>query len=86
MNLKYIVHSLLCNRAVMAEWSSSRPLRGVNRGITQGSILSPSLGILVVNELLKERGCGALTYAGDVALLVKGKFLKSVCELTKVGE
>ena len=85
-NLKHLIFSLLCDRTVVAEWGSAKSTRKVNRGTPQGGVLSPLLWILVVNDLLielEEQGCRVIAYADDVVLMVKGKFLNTVYELTE---
>lgn len=62
----------------MEEWSNVRTLRKVNGRMPKGGVLSPLLWILVVNDPLKEfegRRSRVIAYAGDVAFVVKEKFL-----------
>ena len=85
-NLKHLIFSLLCDRTVAAEWGGAKATRKVNRGTPQGGVLSPLLWIMVVNDLLIEletQGCRVTAYADDVVLMVKGKFLNTVYELTE---
>ena len=79
-----LIRLLLVNRKIKAEWGDSIKISCVNRGTPQGGVLSPLLWLIVVNELLlllESEGCNIIAFADDIALLVKGKFPNSLCEI-----
>lgn len=56
-----------------------------SRGCPQGGVLSPLLWCLVVDDLitrLNRASIYAQAYADDVAILIRGKFFNTLCELT----
>ncbi|KAJ4435197.1 hypothetical protein ANN_23773 [Periplaneta americana] len=58
------------------------------RGCPQGGVLLPLLWNLVVDALLKELnevGYFTIGFAGDIAVIVKGKFPKTVFEVLQVA-
>jgi hypothetical protein len=56
----------------------------VRRGCPQGGVLSPLLWNMVINSLLvclNNESLWAQGFADDIAIVINGKFLSTVCEL-----
>lgn len=52
----------------------------VTKGCPQGSVISPLLWILVIDGLLARHGLYTQCYADDLTVLVRGKFISTLCE------
>jgi hypothetical protein len=56
----------------------------VRRGCPQGDVLSPLLWNMVINSLLSRLNYESLWaqgFADDIAIVINGKFLSTICEL-----
>lgn len=78
------IEQMLLGRFVISTLGPSTMRRSVKRGTPQGGVLSPLLWILTMNKLLKgleERRIHVVAYADDVAILVRGKFPDTLCNI-----
>ena len=75
---------VLTHREIQAELGGTFLNAIANRGTPQGGVISPTLWILALNEILLELntlGVGVVAYADDLVLLVKGKFPSTLAEV-----
>ncbi|XP_055714217.1 uncharacterized protein LOC129808462 [Phlebotomus papatasi] len=82
--LEKFITNLVKNRMVEAEVCGSRLSAAVSNGCSQGGVLSSLLWTMVVNSLLVQlNSANAYTqgYADDVCIVIRGKFLSTLCEL-----
>lgn len=80
------VESLLNFRVITYEANGERLSVSPTKGTPQGGVLSPTLWILVIDELIKRlrnEGFRVIGYADDVAIICRGKFLNTTCDLTQ---
>lgn len=72
---------MLLDRQISASIGHNSMKIIANRGTPQGGVLSPTLWILVLNEVLlqlENTGVHVVAYADDLVLLSRGKFLDTV--------
>ncbi|XP_055858922.1 retrovirus-related Pol polyprotein from type-1 retrotransposable element R1 isoform X1 [Episyrphus balteatus] len=77
--------SMLKERRIQASLGNSNCFKCINRGTPQGGVLSPLLWLLVMNNILvklERSGVKAVAYADDLVVLVSGKFLPVISEMT----
>jgi len=77
-----LIHNLLIGRMVTATLGTSTQTRLVNRGTLQGGVAL--LWNIAVNRLLRileGGGCKVVAYADDVAIIFKGKYPQTLCDL-----
>ncbi|MCP3668559.1 MAG: hypothetical protein GY696_39775 [Gammaproteobacteria bacterium] len=82
------ISAMLKNRQVVAQLGDTRATAQVRRGCPQGGVLSPLLWSLVVDSLIaKLNGLGfyAIGYSDDGAIIVRGRFLDTVCSRMQVA-
>ena len=79
---------MLQSRIIRANLLSEVREVTATRGCPQGSVLTPLLWSLVVDELLiklRQEGYYIQSYADDIAIVVFGKFLNTVTDLMNGG-
>lgn len=80
------INSMLKSRTVASTLFGDTVRASADRGCPQGGVLSPLLWSLVVDELLvilEGKGIKAIGYADDIAIIVSGKFPRTVSEVTQ---
>ena len=81
-----LIYFMVTNRKVSSTLDSSTTGRKVNRGTTQGGVISPLLWVKVVNDLLKlvvSQVSNIIAYADDIAIILQGKFVQTLCDLVE---
>ncbi|XP_043072259.1 uncharacterized protein LOC122322860 [Drosophila grimshawi] len=79
-----LISQLLTCRTVTSTLGSSTLSRFVSRGTPQGGVLSPLLWNIAINKLLWDMeggGCKMVAYADDVAIIFRGKYPQTLCDL-----
>jgi len=79
-----LIHTMLTSRVVYSTVGLAHSTRNVSRGTPQGGLLSPLLWVIVVNKLLsllEDAGTKVVAYAGDVVIVLQGKFPQTLCNL-----
>lgn len=83
--LRRWINNLLCLRTITFETYGTKTSVTLTRGTLQGRVISPTLWLLVIDELLKRldaEGFSVIGYADDVAIICKGKFLNTIISTT----
>ncbi|RYE25309.1 MAG: hypothetical protein EOP45_04900 [Sphingobacteriaceae bacterium] len=78
--------NMLRNRHISYEFMNKKFTVKANRGTPQGGVLSPLLWNIVIDSLLrtlKDARIKVIGYADDVTLVVKGKFIDTVADVTQ---
>ena len=78
------ISSMLKSRVIFVFFDSSKIVIMANKGSPQGGVLPPLLWCLVVNELIEKinsMGYQMEAFSDDLATLVRGKFLSTLCEI-----
>ncbi|CAH2095823.1 unnamed protein product [Euphydryas editha] len=85
--LKTWTGNMLQHRIIlMVEGESQRAM--VAKGCPQGGVISPLLWNMVVNDLiaaLNDNYYYTVGYADDLAILIRGKFVNTICEVTNAA-
>lgn len=77
---------LLCSRIVTYETSGTKTSIIPTKGTPQGGVISPTLWIVVMDELLcrlSREGFSIIGYADDLVIVCRGKFLSTLCGTTQ---
>lgn len=77
---------LLSHRSIHVETTGKQVIAKAARGTPQGSVLSPTLWILVMDSLLKRLqsdGHTAIGYADDLTVICRGKDLSTMSNRTQ---
>jgi hypothetical protein len=78
------IAAMLSNRMVQAEIRGVSSTMMVRRGYPQGGVFSPLLWNMVINSLLvhlNNENLWVQGFADDIAIVIYGKFVSTVCEL-----
>lgn len=78
------ISKLLKSRSITYETGGHKTSIIPTRGTPQGGVLSPTLWILVMDDLLhrlSREGYNIIGYADDLVVLCNGLFLNTLCEL-----
>lgn len=82
------VNVMLKSRAVKASRGTSVKVAVVSRGCGQGSVISPLIWTLVIDELLEflsALGYFVIAYADDIVLLIRGAVLSATFEMMQAA-
>jgi len=82
------IKSLLAPRRAMATIGGQSYTVSTTRGCPQGSVLSPLLWSLLVDELLERlnrRGILCQGYADDIVITARGKYEETLCDIIQLG-
>jgi ribonuclease HI len=82
------IESMLKSRKIKATMQGSEYKYNPTRGCPQGGCLSPLLWCLVMDPLIKrlqEEGFIVIGYADDLTIIIKGKFITTVCDRANVA-
>lgn len=82
------IHKMLKGRVICSKLGSSEIARIAGRGTPQGGVLSPTLWLRVMNKLLialERAGFKVIAYADDLVILVSGKYLNTIGDLTETA-
>lgn len=81
------IDNMLQNRIILlVEGAAQKAI--VAKGCPQGGVISPLLWNMVVNDListLNKNHYYTVGYADDLAILISGKFVNTICELTNAA-
>lgn len=77
---------LLCSRQITYDNQGAKTTIIPTKGTPQGGVLSPTLWILVMDELLsrlRREGFDIIGYADDLVIVCQGRFLNTLCDTTQ---
>lgn len=82
------IRNYLSSRNICYEAYSRRTEVKAKKGSPQGGVLSPTLWIMVMDNLLKKLQSAkfhVIGYADDLGVICRGKFLGTICERTQAA-